>query len=206
MYYNGEFLWDNICVIDSHNMNFDPLLGENCFIIGHHIKKKYILEESVNKLLMAGFKFFNIFGEQAYLWAETIHKKTNLNSQIQVEASKVDRLRMSYNLAMLATLKPKSINFVISDDEYFTEYLIEDLHDIFCGEFQFTPHDWGKFRDGFEFNYHSKDAIISVSKKDVLIGFLGEERYFSTFDEAIRYKLFDAKSFSEIWCDISKNY
>ena len=113
---------------------------------------------------------------------------------------------MSYNIAMLSTLKPESINFVISDDEYFTEYLIEDLHDIFCEEFQFTIHDWRKFRDGFEFNYHSKDAIISVSKKDVLIGFLGEEKYFSTFDKAIRYKLFVAKSFSEIWCDISKNY
>ena len=204
MYYNGEFLWDNICVMDSHNMNFDPPLGDNCFIIGHHIKKKYILEESVNKLLMAGFKFFNIFGEQAYLWAETIHMKTKLNRQIQVEASEVDRLRMSYNLAMLATLKPKSINFVVSDDEYFTEYLIEDLHDIFCGEFQFTPHDWRKFRDGFEFNYNGKDAIISVSN-DVLIGFLGEEKIFSTIDEGIRYKLFDGKSFNEIWRDISKN-
>lgn len=28
---------------------------------------------------------------------------------------------------MMATLKPQNINFIISDDEFFTEYLVNDV-------------------------------------------------------------------------------
>lgn len=112
-------------------------------------------------------------------------------------------MSMSYNLAMLATLKPESTNFVISDDEYFTEYLIEDLHDIFSEKSKFTPFDWKKFKDGYEFIYHKKDAIVSISG-DISIGFLKKEKIFNSIDKAFRYKLFDGKSFNEIWDEISK--
>lgn len=126
-----------------------------------------------------------------------------LKRQIQVEASKIDRMSMSYNLAMLATLKLESTNFVISDDEYFTEYLIEDLHDILSGRSKFTPFDWKKFKDGYEFIYHKKDDIVSISE-DIVIGFLKKEKIFNSIDKAFRYKLFDGKSFNEIWDEISK--
>ncbi|WP_232618487.1 hypothetical protein [Anaerococcus vaginalis] len=184
-------------------MNFEICSGEHCFIIGHHIKEKYILKEAINRLVTAGFDYFNIFGEQADLWSEVIITKENQKRQIQVEASKIDRMSMSYNLAMLATLKPESTNFVISDDEYFTEYLIEDLHDIFSEKSKFTPFDWKKFKDGYEFIYHKKDAIVSISG-DIAIGFLKKEKVFNSIDKAFRYKLFDGKSFNEIWDEISK--
>ena len=100
-------------------------------------------------------------------------------------------------------LKPESTNFVISDDEYFTEYLIEDLHDIFSEKSKFTPFDWKKFKDGYEFIYHKKDAIVSISG-DISIGFLKKEKIFNSIDKAFRYKLFDGKSFNEIWDEISK--
>lgn len=29
MYYNNEWVWDNICVIDSHDMNIDDCQGEH---------------------------------------------------------------------------------------------------------------------------------------------------------------------------------
>lgn len=200
MYYNN-WIWKNIFVIDSHDMKFDAFPGDHCFIIGHHIKSKSILEEAVDNLLKAGFTYFNIFGQQANLWAEAILIKGRGERQIQVEKSSVDRMRMSYDLAMLARLKEKSINFVISDDEYFTSYLIEDLQDIFSGKSKFTLLDWKKFRAGYEFNYAGKDAIISVST-DVLIGFLGKEKNFSSMDKAFRDKLFDGKNFYEIWSEI----
>lgn len=98
-------------------------------------------------------------------------------------------------------MKENSINFIISDDEYFTSYLLEDLNNIFSGKSEFTTSDWQKFRAGYEFNYGGKDAIISISK-DILIGFLGEEKIFKNIDKAFREKLFDGKNFYEIWNDV----
>ena len=121
---------------------------------------------------------------------------------VTIEKSKVDRDVMSYNIAMFATLKPESKNFVFSDDEYFTEYLIKDMNDIFSGETPFTPYDWQKFKRGFEFTYNGKDAIISVSD-DIVIGFLGDEKTFETIYNGFNDKIFDGKSLVEIWEGLS---
>lgn len=64
----------------------------------------------------------------------------------------------------------------------------------------FTPADWKKFRDGFEFTYHDKDAIISIGE-DLLIGFLGNEKIFAYTDKGINDGIFDGKSFARIWID-----
>lgn len=203
MYYNNEWVNRNICINDSHDMQFDAFKGEHCFIIGHHIKSKDIIEEAAKNLVLAGYTYFNIFGEQADLWAESILSKSEHKMQIKIDSSKIDRMKMVYDLAMISKLKSKSVNFVVSDDEYFTEYLVEDLQDIFSGNSKFTPYDWKKFRDGFEFIYHGKDAIVSVSK-ETIIGFLGLENRFASVDKGFRAKLFDGKSFIEIWDEISK--
>lgn len=203
MYYNNEWVYRNICINDSHDMQFDVFKGEHCFIIGHHIKSKDILEESAKNLILAGYTYFNIFGEQSDLWAESIISKSEHKRQIKIESSKIDRIKMVYDLAMISKLKSKSVNFVVSDDEYFTEYLLEDLQDVFSGNAKFTPYDWKKFRDGFEFTYNGKDAILSISK-ETIIGFLGLENRFASVDKGFRAKLFDGKSFIEIWDEISK--
>lgn len=204
MYENRNWIYKNICIEDSHDMKFDYFSGNHCFIIGHHIKTKTTIEEAANKLIRGGFNYFNIFGQEANAWAEAIVRHASPKRQIKLEKSSVDSMKMSYDLAMLAKLKEKSINFVISDDEYFTEYLIEDLQEIFSGKSLFTPLDWKKFRDGYEFNYSGKDAIISISK-DIVIGFLGEEKIFENTDKSFRYKIFDGSSFNEIWDEISSN-
>lgn len=202
MYYNNEWVWDNICVIDSHDMNIDDCQGEHCFLVVHHVKNQHTIDIVSDKLASASFNYFNLFGEQSNLWAKSILKKTEGKDSVIVEASKVDMSRTSYNLAMLATLKPKSINFLISDDEFFTEYIVEDVEDIFAGKSRFTQHDWQMFRFGFEFKYHNKDAIVSISD-DVLIGFFGEEKKFNTVNKGFREKLFDGSSLYEIWDEIS---
>lgn len=198
MYYKKDWLWKNICVTDSSDMNIEPIQGDRCFIIGQHVREKQKLHQVTENLLAGGFRYFNIFGEQAELWKELILKRRGDNKNLQIESSKVDRIKMSYDLAMFSTLFPESLNIVLSDDEYFTEYLIEDLDNIFYNKSEFTVYDWQKFRSGFEFNYHGKDGIISVSNVTVL-GFLGEEKYFQMSDKGFRYKLFDGKSFYEIW-------
>lgn len=202
MYYKSEWVWNNICILDSHDMNLEPQSGDHCFIIGHHVKHQSVLDRAAKILIMGGFCYFNIFGEQAELWEEAILKKAEKKDLPQIETSKVAREEMSYNLAMLATLKPGSMNYVFSDDEYFTEYLVQDVQDIVSGKSKFTPYDWQKFRRGFEFNYHGKDAIISISN-GVVVGFLREAKSFRTIMEGFRYELFDGKSFNEIWEEIS---
>ncbi len=198
MFYYNEWIRDNIFVNDSHDMKIGKYKGDNCFIIGHHIKDQYIIDNSVINLLNGGFNFFNIFGEQSNLWAKAIDMQAIDQNVVTIEKSKVDRDSMPYNLAMYATLEPESRNFVFSDDEYFTEYLIEDMNDIFSGETPFTPYDWQKFKRGFEFTYNGKDAIISVFD-DIVIGFLGDEKTFKTIYKGFNDKIFDGKSLVEIW-------
>lgn len=198
MNYYNEWIRDNIFVIDIHDMKIGKYKGDNCFIIGHHIREQYIIDNSVKNLLNGGFNYFNIFGEQSNLWAKAIDMQAIDQNAVTIEKSKVDRNAMPYNLAMHATLEPESRNFVFSDDEYFTEYLIEDMNDIFSGETPFTPYDWQKFKCGFEFTYNGKDAIVSVSD-DIVIGFLGEEKTFKTIYKGFNDKMFDGKSLVEIW-------
>ena len=198
MNYYNEWIRDNIFVIDIHDMKIGKYKGDNCFIIGHHIRDQYKIDNSVINLLNGGFNYFNIFGEQSNLWAKAIDMQAINQNVVTIEKSKVDRNAMPYNLAMYATLEPESRNFVFSDDEYFTEYLIEDMNDIFSGETPFTPYDWQKFKCGFEFTYNGKDAIVSVSD-DVVVGFLGEEKTFKTIYKGFNDKIFEGKSLVEIW-------
>ena len=202
MTYYNEWIRDNIFVIDIHDMKIDKYNGNNCFIIGHHIRDQYIINNSVKNLLNGGFNYFNIFGEQSNLWAKAIDMQVIDQNVVTIEKSKVDRNAMPYNLAMHAILEPESSNFVFSDDEYFTEYLIEDMNDIFSGDTPFTPYDWQKFKCGFEFTYNGKDAIVSVSD-DIVIGFLGEEKTFKTIYNGFNDKMFDGKSLVEIWEGLS---
>lgn len=106
-------------------------------------------------------------------------------------------MKLAYDLGIYVTLKTKSINYLTSDDEYLTEYIIEDLNDILNKNTLFTPSDWKKFRDGFEFTYHNQDAVISIGE-GLLIGFLGKEKSFSYSDKGINKGIFDGKSFAEI--------
>ena len=204
MYENRNWYFKNICIEDSHNLKFDYFQGDHCFIIGNHLKEKSIIEEAADKLVKGAFNYYNIFGQQANLWEEAIYSKANHRRQIHLESNNVDSVKMTYDLAMLSMIKPKSINFLISDDEFFTEYLIKDLYVILSGKSRFTPFDWQKFRSGYEFIYNCKDAIISISD-DILIGYLGQEKIFKNSYKAFSYKLFDGKDFYEIWKDISKD-
>lgn len=204
MYYDNYWILENICILDSYNMVFEPILGNHCFIIGHHMKTKYILENTAKKLLDSGFDYFNIFGQQANLWSEALLSKNNSHNKIHIETTIIDNMRMVYDLAMLSILKSESVNYVVSDDDYFTEYLVEDLQNIFEGNSPFTVYDWKMFRDGFEFVYNNKDAIISYSKQ-LQIGFLGQEKSFNSIEKGFKYKLFDGKNLFEIWSEVCNN-
>lgn len=198
MYYTGEWIWKNIYFLDSHDMAMDLTHGDHCFLIGHHVKRPSVVNQTSAKLIKGGFHEFHIFGQQAHLWEEVLFQAAGPDSPIQIEASTVAREEMSYTLAMLARLEPQAVNFVLSDDECFTEYLVEDLRNIFSGKSKFSPHDWQKLRSGFEFKFHGKDAIVSVCN-GVVVGFLGEEKIFDTINKGFRTKIFDGRSFYEVW-------
>lgn len=198
MYYNNDWLYDNLCAKDSNDFDNDPISGENCFIIANNISSGFMIKKAVNKLFKTGYNYFNIFGEYANLWAEKINSIAKDSKNINVEASELDLMKLAYDLGIYVTLETKSINYLISDDEYLTEYIIEDLNDILNGNTLFTPSDWKKFSNGYEFTYHNKDAIISIGQ-DLLIGFLGNEKIFSYTDKGINAGIFDGKSFAEIW-------
>lgn len=198
MYYENAWLYPNLCVKDSHNFNFNSISGDNCFIIANNINNRFKIEKTVSKLIKIRYKYFSIFGEYAKLWEEIIYSISEDKKYINLEASELDLMKLAYDLGVNVTFKTKSINYLISDDEYFTEYIIDDLDDILDYNTLFTPYDWKKFRDGFEFTYHDKDAIISIGE-DILIGFLGNEKKFAYTDKGINATIFDGKSFAEIW-------
>ena len=198
MYYWNKIIRNNIYIFDSHDMDIDPIEGDKCFLIVHHVQKKSIIIETVKKLLDLGYRYFNIFGEKAIGWKKAIENNFDEGQKIKIEASRVAREEMSYNLAMMSSMEPNKNNLVISDDEYFTEYLIEDLEEIFSEKSRFTISDWQKFRSGFEFIYNEKDGIVSITG-EVVIGYLGEEWIFNTIFKAFREKIFDGKSFNDIY-------
>lgn len=159
-----------------------------------------MIKKAVNKLVKKGYKYFNIFGDYANLWEEIIYSIAKDEKSLNVEASELDLMKLAYDLGIYISFKDKSVNYLISDDEYFIEYIIKDLDDILNENTLFTPSDWKKFRDGFEFTYHDKDAIISIGE-DLLVGFLGNEKKFSYTDKGINATIFDGKSFAEIWIE-----
>lgn len=197
MYYENEWIYPNLCVKDSHDLDIDPISGDNCFIIANNINIRFMIEKTFNKLIQSGYKYFSIFGEYAKLWKEIIYSLSKEENHIKVEASELDLMKLAYDLGIYTYLEDKSVNYLISDDEYFTEYIIEDLNDILNDNTLFTPSDWKKFRDGFEFTYHNKDAIISIGE-DLVIGFLGNEKIFSYTDMGINDGIFDGKSFADL--------
>lgn len=198
MYYWNKIIRNNIYIFDSHDMDIDPIEGDKCFLIVHHVQKKSIIIETVKKLLDLGYRYFNIFGEKAIGWKKAIENNFDEGQKIKIEASRVAREEMSYNLAMMSSMEPNKNNLVISDDEYFTEYLVEDLEEIFSEKSRFTISDWQKFRSGFEFIYNEKDGIVSITD-EVVIGYLGDEWIFTTIFKAFREKIFDGKSFNDIY-------
>lgn len=198
MYYWNKIIRNNIYIFDSHDMDIDPIEGDKCFLIVHHVQKKSIIIETVKKLLDLGYRYFNIFGEKAIGWKKAIENNFDEGQKIKIEASRVAREEMSYNLAMMSSMEPNKNNLVISDDEYFTEYLVEDLEEIFSEKSRFTISDWQKFRSGFEFNYKGKDGIVSITDEAV-IGYLGEEKFLTTIYDAFSKKIFDGKSFNDIY-------
>lgn len=197
MYYNNEIIQGNIHVFDSYDMDISPTKGDNCFLIVHHFTDKSIIDKLAKNLLQNGYKYFNIFGEQAIVWENAINSQFHDDS-IRIESSKVARIEMAYNLCMMSKLHPNRTNLIISNDEYFTEYLVEDVNDISSGNSRFTVDDWAKFRAGFEFIYNGKDAIVSVFE-GVILGYLGEEVEYDTIMEAFMDKIFDGKSFNQIY-------
>lgn len=200
MYYNNDWLYNNLCAKDSSDFDIDPISGENCFIISNNINNRFMIEKTVNKLITSGFKYFFIFGEYANLWEELIYSISKEENHIEVEVSKLDLMKLAYDLGVNISFKYNSVNYLISDDEYLTEYIIEYLDDIMNENTLFTPSDWKKFRDGYEFTYHDKDAIISIGE-ELMIGFLGNEKMFSYTDKGINAGILDGKSFAVIWIE-----
>ncbi|WP_151409821.1 hypothetical protein [Anaerococcus sp. Marseille-P9784] len=98
------------------------------------------------------------------MWEELIYSISKEENYIEVEVSKLDLMKLAYDLGVNISFKDNSVNYLISDDEYLTEYIIEDLDDILNENTLFTASDWKKFRDGYEFTYHDKDAIKVLEK------------------------------------------
>lgn len=202
MYYLYEWITKNIMIHDTHFMKIKELEGDYCYIIAHHVKDKNIIEETVKKLLTGGFKYFNIFGEQSLEWEKIILKYSR--EKVIVEASKVANNELTYNLAMFSEEFPDKKHIVISDDEFFTQYLVDDFKEIIKGNASFTTKDWRILRNGLEFTYNGKDSIVIVDR-EVTIGFINDQRTYLSIFKGFRDKIFDGKSFYEIWEEIRDN-
>lgn len=197
IWFSKEWVTDNVYVVNDHNMTFEPITGQQCFIIGHHLKDLEIIEQGARKLVNNDFKYFNIFGKRATLWKNAIQKQTK-DPNIIIEASEIANLEMAYNLAYYSTKHPEKTNFIISDDEYFTDYLLTDFERILNNVTRVTLEDWIAFKSGFEFKYNGKDAVVSVVYGDILIGYFGKLKRFDTISEAFDAKIFERKSLRRI--------
>ena len=82
MYYNCEWINDNICVHDSHDMNFEPIKAKRFFLIVHHTKNEKRVNEAAQKIISANYDYISIFGEMAPLWKKAIEKFNDYNLKV----------------------------------------------------------------------------------------------------------------------------
>lgn len=203
MFYNYESISESVIVLDTNtfeNIKFQE--GQNCFIICHHIKDYNTIFNNSKEFIELGYSYFNIFGQQADLWDRALKKSVKSSDSIKIESSKISYEEMSYNLAMFIEMKLELKNFIVSDDYYFTEYLISDTKDILNGNTNFSVYDWAKFRQGFEFKINNKDSVVSIGN-GIVIGYLGKEETYNTLREAFEVCIFDGMNFFEVWKELN---
>lgn len=203
MYYNYEWINDNICVHDSHNMNFETIKAKRLFLIVHHTKDERRANEAVQKIISANYDYIGIFGEMAPIWKKAIEKFYDNKKDIKIEITKTELMQMSYDIAMYSKLYPDEKIFLVSDDEFFTE-IAEDILKIIDGTSTFTVEDWIKFKKGCEFNYKGKDAIVVLGKEKTYAGFLNNIKEYDSFDDMSKNAKFDGNRFREVWKEVKK--
>lgn len=203
MYYNYEWINDNICVHDSYDMNFDIVKAKRLFLIVHHTKDERRVTKAAEKIAKANYEYISIFGEQAALWKAAIEDFSKGSEDLKIESSKTELSQMSYDIAMYSKTDPSTKNFLVSDDEYFTE-VAEDILKITKGESIFTVEDWMLFKKGYEFIYNGKDAIVVIKKDGIYIGYLNDVRRFKSLYDLykINNNIFDGKSFVSVWKEV----
>lgn len=203
MYYNYEWINDNICVHDSYDMNFDIVKAKRLFLIAHHTKDERRVTKAAEKIAKANYEYISIFGEQAELWKDAIEDFSKGNEDLKIESSKTELSQMSYDIAMYSKTDHSTKNFLLSDDEYFTE-IAEDILKIIKGESIFTVEDWMLFKKGYEFTYNGKDAIVVIKKDGIYIGYLNNVRIFKSLYDLykINNNIFDGKSFVSVWKEV----
>ncbi|MCI5674945.1 MAG: hypothetical protein MR314_02085 [Ezakiella sp.] len=171
--------------------------GYMAFIIGHHDRNRDTIDTIARALIELGYSYFNIFGEQALLWAEAIRK---IDGNIKIEYSYVRDTEQSLTLGMMSILEKNKKKIVISDDYCFTEYMFETVAEMISGESIISAEDWYDMRNGLEFTYNGKDAIAVIGEK-IIIGYLGEEKEYKSLFHTYSDRIYDGKNFIEMWED-----
>lgn len=203
MAFKNRRLLGNIFVSDGpmEGVNRGPS-GDHCFLIGHHPHPPRRLDSLARTLRKKGYRYFNIFGQEDLLWKEAILRSFSGEELPEIHTSKVAREEQAYALALLSQTRPSRINFVLSDDEFFTDYLMEDVQNILSGNAPFSLSDWQEFLHGYEFRYHGKDAILSLFSQGIVVGFLGKEKSYDSMWEAFQERVFDGRNFYDIWDEL----
>lgn len=205
MYYNYEWINDNICVHDSHDMNFKTIKVKRLFLIVHHTKNERRVNEAAQKIISANYDYISIFGEMAPIWKKAIEKFNDNKKDIEIEITKTELMQMGYDIAMYSKLYSDEKIFLVSDDEFFTE-IAEDILRIIEGTATFTVEDWIKFKKGYEFNYNGRDSIVIIKKDGIYLGYLNDLRKFKSLYDLYKIDnaIFDGKSFIAIWKEVKK--
>ena len=205
MYYNYEWINDNICVHDSHKMNFETIKAKRLFLIVHHTKDERQVNEAAQKIISENYDYIGIFGEMALIWKKAIEKFNDNKKDIEIEITKIELMQMGYDIAMYSKLYLDEKIFLVSDDEFFT-VVANDILRIIEGTGTFTVEDWIKFKKGYEFNYNGRDSIVVIKKDGIYLGYLSDLRKFSSLYDLfkINNEIFDGKAFIEIWKEVKK--
>lgn len=203
MYYNYEWINDNICVHDSHDMNFKTIKVKRLFLIVHHTKNERRVNEAAQKIISANYDYISIFGEMAPIWKKAIEKFNDNKKDIEIEITKTELMQMGYDIAMYSKLYSDEKIFLVSDDEFFTE-IAEDILRIIEGTATFTVEDWIQFKKGCEFTYKGKDAIVVLGKEKTYAGFLNNIKEYDSFDDMSKNAKFDGNRFREVWKEVKK--
>lgn len=196
-----EWVYKNICLCFSLNLDFEPIKAKRCFIVACTNRNFNDIYAAVKTLYDAGYRHYYICGTYFDMYEEALELISKPDDDIEIFAiGQKYYLYMEKDLALQAMLCEADGEdiFVLSDDRFYTTFM-QHISDVINMNNKITFEDWKKFQKGYEFNYKGKDAIIVIGEKKVYAGFLNNVQEFNSYFEMNHQKLFGKEQFIDVW-------
>lgn len=186
----------------SYELNFEPSDAKKCFIYNDNVRKKSPVYKAARKLYDKGYTEYYVYGKYADRWKNNLDKINKDKREIKLAIHNKGVMDIGLDIAAAIKADSEENIFVLTDYDYVSWELKNFLDEILKDKRTVRVKDWLKFRKGYEFLYHGKDAIVVAGLKKCYGGFLNNLYAYDCFGDFYYKKIFNGKDFEQIWNEI----